>query len=450
MTTIDAAALRREGEALYERGDASGALEAFRRMLDVQPEDPDVLSDLGAISFAIGRVDDAEWYLTRALAADPDHVEAKQNLRLLCQATGAALGSVMSRIDGAGVAHRAAPTCDVSVVVPVHDGFDVFDTCLDALFAQTFRADRYEVIAVANGIADGAQKDLTAVLERWGAHFGDRLRVYHVEEGSIALARNEGIRHARGRIVLQINSDTVLARTAVAEHYAEHESLGFDPRCVIVGGREFPPAYLRSLFNYLHESIPLYTALHHERPRYLADSSWFVTCNLSCLRDAYDRFGLYDPTYSWGSDQELGGRWQEQGVRTYVNTMIVGYHLHWLSFASWRQKCITGAPYWFRRNMGMPLEELSAAGRRAVREKLDESLLDVAAVEAEIRRIEAAFTGPETFGGETIMGTPGRTLTEFNGRMRMLLAEYRTHLQYTELWKRIEVLGGAEAPRRAG
>ncbi len=450
MTEADAAALRREGEGLYERGDTSGALEAFQRLLDLQPEDPDVLSDLGAISFAMGRTDDAGWYLARALAADPDHTDATANLRLLCQATGAALESVVSRVGGAGVVHRTAPTCDVSVVVPIHDGFDVFDTCLDALFAQTFQADRYEVIAVPNGIADGSQQALAAVLARWAGHFGDRLQVRRVEEGSIALARNEGVRHARGRIVLQINSDAILARTAVAEHYAEHESLGFDSRCVIAGGREFPPTYLRSLFNYLHESIPLYTALHRKRPRYLADSSWFVTCNLSCLRDAYDRFGLYDPTYSWGSDQELGGRWQERGVRTYVNTMIVGYHLHWLSFASWRQKCITGAPYWFRRNMGMPLEELSGVGRRAVRDKLAGSLLDVGAVEAEIRRIEAAFSGPEVFGGETVMGGHARTLTAFSGRMRMLLTEYRPHLQYTELWKRIEVLGGADAPRRAG
>jgi hypothetical protein len=137
-------------------------------------------------------------------------------------------------------------------------------------------------------------------------------------------------------------------------------------------------------------------------------------------------------------------RWEKHDVRMYVNTNIVGYHLHWLSFDSWRSKCITGTPYWLRRHMGMTPEELPASGRQAVRDRLDEYEFDVHDVEREIRRVEESFNGPQSFSRETVMGVRVRTLAELNSCLRRLLKDYRTQLQYAEIWKRIE--NAAEAP----
>ncbi|MHC4593223.1 MAG: glycosyltransferase, partial [Planctomycetota bacterium] len=334
MGMDDVAGLRARAVSCCEQGDLEGALSAYLRLLSLEPGNPEVLNDLGAISFELGRLRESARYFAGALRLDPDHGEARQNLAMLCQATGTKVDKVLAEAAGVGQHSTAAVSTDLSAVVPVHDGFDVFDRCLDALHGQTLPAERCEVLAVANGVDGDARRELASIVERWQRHLGERLRLLEIEAASIALARNEGIRHARGRIVLQINADAILSRTALAEHYAEHERTGFDPRCVVIGGREFPPLYLTSLFNYLHESIPLYTALHQKRPRFLADSNWFVTCNLSCLKEAYERFGVYDPSFAWGSDQELGMRWEKHDVRMYVNTNIVGYHLHWLSFDS--------------------------------------------------------------------------------------------------------------------
>ncbi|MHC5033491.1 MAG: glycosyltransferase [Planctomycetota bacterium] len=444
MGVDDAAELRARAASCCEQGDLQGALCAYLRLLSLKPDDPEVLNDLGALSFQLGRLQESVRYFAGALRLDPQHREARQNLTMLCQATGAKVDAVLAEAADAGQGSTAAVSTDLSVVVPVHDGFDVFDRCLDALHGQTLPAERCEVLVVANGVDGDARRELISIVERWQRHFGERLRLVEVEQASIALARNEGIRYASGRIVLQINADAVLSRTALAEHYAEHERMGFDPRCVVIGGREFPPLYLTSLFNYLHESIPLYTALHQKRPRFLAASNWFVTCNLSCLKEAYERFGVYDPSFAWGSDQELGMRWEKRDVRMYVNTNIVGYHLHWLSFDSWRGKCITGTPHWFRRHMGMTPEELPASGRQAVRDTLDECEFNMHDVEREIRRVEESFNGPESFSGESIMGVRVRTLAELNSCLRRLLKDYRTQLQYAEIWKRIE--SAAEAP----
>jgi hypothetical protein len=325
------------------------------------------------------------------------------------------------------------------VIVPAHGRFDVLEQCLEALCCQSFPAERYEILVVANGLDEPAAAHTDSVAARCRPHLGDRLQIIHVDQASIPLARNEGIRHARGQIVLQINLDAILSRTALAEHYAEHEAFGFDPRCVISGGRRFSESYRRRLFNYLYEAIPLYTALHQPRPRFLADARWFVTCNLSCMREAYEMFGTYDPSYVWGSDTEMGRRWEEKhGARIYVNTNIIGYHLHELSFDFWKSKCIEAVPYWFRRTMGMSPEEMPPDARQALREDLDASDLDAAGLESEMRRIEAAFTGPESFVGETVMGERVYTLSDFTWRIRALLKQYRTLLQQMELWRIVE------------
>jgi hypothetical protein len=150
-------------------------------------------------------------------------------------------------------------------------------------------------------------------------------------------------------------------------------------------------------------------------------------------------FGTYDPSYVWGSDTEMGRRWEEKhGVHIYVNTNIIGYHLHELSFDFWKSKYIEAVPYWFRRSTGMSPEEMPADARRALREKLDASDLDAARLESEMRRLEAAFSGPESFAGETVMGERVYTLNDFTWRIRALLKQYRIFLQQMELWRIVQ------------
>jgi len=437
MGQDEASGLRARGRSCYEKGDMGGALEAYGRLHELEPQNPEVLNDLGTIFFALGKSRESERCYVRALKLDPHHAEAGQNLRMLCRATGASVEAVLKRGEQ-WQADTGRGFYDVTVVVPVHSEFGVFDKCLDALYSQSFAAERYEVIAVANGVSRPAAEELRELVSGWRQHFGARLTLCEVEPASIALARNEGVERSQGRIVLQTNADAVLSRTALAQHYAEHEEFGFDPMCVVAGGRKFPDAYLRSLFNYLYEAIPLYTALHLRRPRFLADYNWFVTCNLSSLREAYDRFGTYDASFIWGSDQELGMRWERQGARIYADTSIEGYHLHWLSFDFWKSKCIEATPHWFRRHMGMAPEELPLKGREAVRAKLDAVRFDPAEVEREIRRVEASFAGPEQFRGEMVMGVYAAELEGFTACLRRLLADYRNYLKHSEVWKRIE------------
>ncbi len=429
---------RAQAEELYRRGDLNGALACYRRLLDLRPDDAELLNDAGTVSYALGRTEQARGYYVRALRADPQCADARANLQMLCRATGARLDALMKEAEG-GTARRRA----ISVVVPINSRFDVFARCLEGLANQTFAAERYEVLAVANGVEADGMAELRGLIDAWQPRYGGRLRLVEVGQASIALARNAGIRAAEGTVIMQINEDAVLSRTALAQHWTAHEEFGLNPRCVLLGGREFPDAYRGRLFNYLYEAASLYMPLHRRRPRFMGDYQWFVTCNLSCLAEAYERFGLYDPAFAWGSDTELGRRWEKaRCMDLYVDTSIQGYHLHELTFDGYRGNCTKRAPYQFRRETGRWPSEATEEERGEAREALEGEDLDVAAFEAEMRRLEAEFPGPQAFAGTTVMGRAARTLREFDYLVTPSLKAYRKHLHYTELLRLMEL--GAE------
>jgi hypothetical protein len=92
----------------------------------------------------------------------------------------------------------------VSVIVPVHNGANFISACIEALLAQTYPKDRYEIIVVDNGSTD----DTPEVTQRHPVTLLVEDRVQ-----SPYAARNQGIRHAQGEIIAMID----VSCTPVAE-----------------------------------------------------------------------------------------------------------------------------------------------------------------------------------------------------------------------------------------
>lgn len=68
---------------LARRGHVQAALEQWRASLDIQPGQPDVLTNLGSLAYQAGDRDRARDYWQRALALAPDSPVLQNNLRLL-------------------------------------------------------------------------------------------------------------------------------------------------------------------------------------------------------------------------------------------------------------------------------------------------------------------------------------------------------------------------------
>jgi len=72
--------LDRQGQQLYREKKYAEAVEKFKGAVDLKPNDPVLLNNLGFLYYVMGRYDDALVYLQKTLAIDPKRKEAHGNL----------------------------------------------------------------------------------------------------------------------------------------------------------------------------------------------------------------------------------------------------------------------------------------------------------------------------------------------------------------------------------
>ena len=94
----------RYANELHRNNQLEGAETLYRRILEVAPEQPDVLHFLGLIRFQRGRPDDAVVLLEQAIARTPDFPDFHNNLGNICMSEG--------RVEAATASYRQAIALD--------------------------------------------------------------------------------------------------------------------------------------------------------------------------------------------------------------------------------------------------------------------------------------------------------------------------------------------------
>lgn len=91
----------------------------------------------------------------------------------------------------------------ISVIVPVYNGIQFLEKCIDSICKQTYQ--KLEIIAVDDGSTDGSGEllDRLALKE-------PRIHVIHQENGGLSAARNSGIKAAAGEYFGFVDCDDYL------------------------------------------------------------------------------------------------------------------------------------------------------------------------------------------------------------------------------------------------
>ena len=202
----------------------------------------------------------------------------------------------------------------VSVVIPTFNRRPILEKCLDALEHQHLAdaLDEYEVVVVDDGSTDDTPTWLHGHVDRF-----PHVRLVEQQHGGPAEGRNRGVDHAKGDVIVFIDSDLVVTESFLACHakalQRSWEQRG-DRLCFTYG----------AVVNTANFEDP--TSERHK----LRDLSWayFATGNVAIDRGVLERSGLFDCSfrlYGW-EDLELGERLRRMGVGLIKCPDAVGYH----------------------------------------------------------------------------------------------------------------------------
>ncbi len=203
-----------------------------------------------------------------------------------------------------------------SVVIPTYNRWPILEKCLTALEEQTpsGEIEGYEVVVVDDGSTDGTPARLREQASRF-----PHVRLIEQAHGGPAEGRNRGVDHARGDVIVFIDSDLVVTPVFLLSHARALQ------RSWTQRGNRLCFTY-GAVINTANFDQP--SAERHK----LRDLSWayFATGNVAIDRAVLQQSGLFDTSfrlYGW-EDLELGERLRQMGVELVKCPEAVGYHWH--------------------------------------------------------------------------------------------------------------------------
>ncbi|NLG71009.1 MAG: glycosyltransferase [Chloroflexi bacterium] len=201
----------------------------------------------------------------------------------------------------------------VSVIVPVYNGSRTIRDCLEALLAQDYPQDHYEIIVVDNNSSDATPRLVSAY---------SRVTLLHQREVQSSYAsRNQGARCARGEILAFTDADCQPAPDWISQLVKPFS----DPHILAVGGmvKDSPPSNLVEAFLGEVSSLGNY----HQAPGQFLRP--LLTANAAFRKTAFDSAGGFNENLYTGADIDLAWRLQlDHPDCVCYSTAAVVFHHH--------------------------------------------------------------------------------------------------------------------------
>jgi GT2 family glycosyltransferase len=226
----------------------------------------------------------------------------------------------------------------VSIIIPTYNRRDSLRAVLHSLAGQTYPPDRYEVIVVDDGSSDGTE-ELFAPPE-WLI----TVRYFKQSNKGPAAARNLGVRHARGELVIFLDDDIVVEPYFLEEHLRYHTQ--YD-RAIVLGFSKtaFPEHYSPFSRCLASSDRNLESLSRHVDECGFLSGAYCMAGNMSIKRAEFIRLGAFTEDllasgtgWSGWEDVEFGWRAEKAGVRTVYNPKALGYH-HDYSAVDFKASC---------------------------------------------------------------------------------------------------------------
>jgi len=206
----------------------------------------------------------------------------------------------------------------VTIVMPCYNGADYIVNALDSAIAQTHRA--VQIVIVDDGSKDNSAQLITQYI---ADHPDHNIELIQQANGGEPVARNTGIRAARGAWVAQLDTDDWWEKTKLEKQIAAARAAGDECALVhtgVVG--HFPDGRVGDM-----SKSPTTNRIGW-CTKALLDPSSIGHPSIMVRKSALDAIGGYDPSFKQACDIDLYFRLSAIGTFAFVPEYLLHYRYH--------------------------------------------------------------------------------------------------------------------------
>ena len=204
-----------------------------------------------------------------------------------------------------------------SIIIATYNRAEILKNCLVALEKQNFKD--FEVIVVDDGGSDNTREVISGFKQL-------SIKYIYQEHSQQGVARNKGIKIAKGGYIFFIGDDIIPKENWLEEHIKTLEN---NLNCGVLGLTLWHHQLkVNDFMNYLAPNGPQFNYGNIKNPK---DCGWdfFWTSNISLPARFLKKENFDESFRGWGyEDLELGYRLEKIGLKIIFNKEAIAYHNH--------------------------------------------------------------------------------------------------------------------------
>jgi glycosyltransferase involved in cell wall biosynthesis len=183
----------------------------------------------------------------------------------------------------------------ISVVIPTYRRPELLQKCMDALIAQEFPAEHFEIIVVS----DGPDAKTESFIRRIASKEDPRIRFYSLpEKKGPAAARNMGWKNASGSLIAFTDDDCLPDKrwlSATWNAYKNEDEIVYSGKLVVPVSEQ---------------------PTDHEKNTAHLQTAEFITANCFCTKKALEKTSGFDERFrlAWREDSDLQFSCMQKGI----------------------------------------------------------------------------------------------------------------------------------------
>lgn len=210
---------------------------------------------------------------------------------------------------------------DLSIIIPSYNERGSLINVLESLNKQSYNMKKVELII----IDDGSDKNLKQKLVKFKPVYKLRFKILKKNKGP-AVARNEGLKIAKGKYILFMGDDTIANEKFIEEHINLHKK---HKGIAVLGWTIWDNKIRNEFMNYAERFQFRYHTIKNQNNA----TYHFYGSNISLEKIWFNNDKFSEKFKKPGvEDLEIGYRLENKGLRIVYNTKALLYHHHNYTF----------------------------------------------------------------------------------------------------------------------